>query len=419
MYSIAAIGIFGAVFGGALVAAAFGANPQFGTDSGAYWLAARQVASGNSPYTAAMLAGPFPAQGLDAYRYAPIFAQAFVPLSWLPLWAAKVVWLGVQFATLATALWISAAAGGTRDRFDRAISVGLAFTVFTPVFACLLQGNVEGPTALLLTVALLQGERIGAAAIALGAFVKLVPGLGLPALAARGRRGVLVFAGVSAVVIGPSLLLSPGAWRDFAVVVPNMFAGSAAYANNLAPAGALAADPAPGLLAVLILPLRLAFVGAALALLAASVWLARRRGGWPAALLAATVAAMLAPAAIWYHYTVLLLPFAFYAWARASERDRIGLLAGLAGLAFSVGWPLVFTIPSFLVFTGAGLRALWPKPTGEVEIAAPGAIAIPMTPPRSRLAGASNSFGYPEADGRATSEVGAAEMALEGGVEVK
>jgi hypothetical protein len=419
MYSIAATCIFGVVFGGAIAGAALGSNPQFGIDTGAYWLAAGNMASGHSPYTDAMLAGPIPAQGFDAYKYAPLFAQVLVPLSWLPLWVAKLVWLAIQIPTLAIALWVAAAAGGTRDRMDRAISVGLAFTVFTPTFACLLQGNVEGPVALLLTIALLQGEAAGGAAVALGTLLKMVPGLALPALAARGRRGVVAFTGVCAALTVPSILLAPGAWRDFAVVFPNMIVGSGAYRNNLAPAGALAADPSLAPLAALIVPLRVAFICAALVLLALSIWLARREGGWPAALLAGTVGAMLAPQAIWYHYTVLLLPFAFCAWSRASERDRLGLLAGLAGCALSVGWPLVFTIPAFLLFTGFGLHALWPSHVEAVEIVAPGRVGVLARRPRSGPAWASDAFGYPEADGRAASEVGAAEMALQGGVEVQ
>jgi Glycosyltransferase family 87 len=418
VYSIAAIAIFGVVFGGAIIAAALGSNPQFGIDFGAYWLAAGNMASGHSPYTPAMLAGPVPAQGLDAYKYAPLFAQMLVPLSWLPLWAAKLVWLAVQIATLVAALWIAARAGGTRDRGDRAISIGLAFTLFTPTFACLLQGNVEGPTALLLTVALAEGEGAVGAAMALAALLKLVPGLALPALVARGRRGVVVFAGVCTAFLVPSILLAPGAWRDFAVVFPNMIAGSGAYRNNLAPAGALAADPSLAPLAGLILPLRLAFVGAALVLLALSIWLARRRGGWPAALLAATLSAMLLPQAIWYHYTVLLLPFAFYAWSRASERDRLGMLAGLAGCALSVGWPLIFSMPTFLVFAGFGLHALWPSPVEAIDVVAAGRVGS-MVAPDSGPAWASDAFGYPQADRGASSQVGAAEVALEGGVQVK
>jgi hypothetical protein len=419
IYSIAAIAIFGAVFGGAIVAAALGSNPQFGIDFGAYWLAAGNMASGHSPYTPAMLAGPVPAQGLDAYKYAPLFAQVLLPLSWLPLWAAKLVWLAVQAATLAAALWIAARAGGTRNRVDRAIAIGLAFTVFTPTFACLLQGNVEGPTALLLTLALLEGEGAVGAAVALSTLLKLVPGLTLPALVARGRRGVVVFAAVCTTFVVPSILLAPGAWRDFAVVFPNMVVGSGAYRNNLAPAGALAADASLAPLAALITPLRLLFICSALALLVVSIWLARRRGGWPAALLAATVSAMLLPQAIWYHYTVLLLPFAFYAWSGASERDRLGMLAGLAGCTLSVGWPLIFSMPTFLVFTGFGLHALWPGPVEAIEVVATRRVGSMATVPDSGSAWASDAFGYPEAYGGAASKVGAAEVALEGGVEVK
>ncbi len=76
------------------------------------------------------------------------------------------------------------------------------------------------------------------------------------------------------------------------------------------------------------------------------------------------MASTLAPAAIWYHYTVALLPFAFFAWSRASERARIGMLAGLAGFVFAVYWPIVVSIPAFGLFTACGLSALWPPREG-------------------------------------------------------
>jgi hypothetical protein len=157
----------------------------------------------------------------------------------------------------------------------------------------------------------------------------------------------------------PSALLAPGAWRDYAVVLPNMLAGSVAYQNNLAPAGALVSDPGLAPYAGLAVPAHLLFVGAAVLLVVLSIWLARRPSGWPAALLAATVGSILAPGAIWYHYTVVLLPFVFYGWGRTSIRVRLGLLAGLTCFVFATMSPLV-SILAFATFTGFGLAALWP-----------------------------------------------------------
>jgi hypothetical protein len=160
------------------------------------------------------------------------------------------------------------------------------------------------------------------------------------------------------------MLFATGAWRDYATALPNILTGSAAYRNNLAPAGALLADPRFAPFVALATPSRVLFIGVAAFLLLLSIWLARRPGGWPAALFASVVAAILAPAVIWYHYTVVVLPFAFYAWSRASERDRLGLLAGLAGFVLAVAWPLILTIPAFGTFTWFGLHALWPTRQG-------------------------------------------------------
>ena len=277
-----------------------------------------------------------------------------IPLSWMPLWAAKFVWLGVQIAALASALWIAGRAGGARDRLDRAISIGLAFTVFLPVWAGLLQGNIEGPLALLLTLALVAGE--GTAVWPWPAVLSSRSFRDLPFRLSRpGPPGRLRLPDRRRRPHRPLDRPVAGGLVDFAVVLPNMLAGSAAYRNNLAPAGALVADPSLAPLAVLATPARLLFIGAAALLLGLSIWLARRKGGWPAALFAATVASTLAPAAIWYHYTVALLPFAFFAWSRASERARIGMLAGLAGFVFAVYWPIVVSIPAFGLFTACGL----------------------------------------------------------------
>jgi hypothetical protein len=105
------------------------------------------------------------------------------------------------------------------------------------------------------------------------------------------------------------------------------------------------------------------------------MYLARRPGGWQAALLAVAVASILAPANIWYHYTVVLLPFAFFIWPRASTRMRLGLMAGLAGFFLAIMSPVVATL-AFAVFTVIGLRALWPPPQAPAVPAAAEDLAV-------------------------------------------
>jgi hypothetical protein len=60
-----------------------------------------------------------------------------------------------------------------------------------------------------------------------------------------------------------------------------------------------------------------------------AAWLmARRAHVVPVAVTLGTVAMLLLPAAIWYHYLAVLLPLATVAWCRARPRTRALLLAG-------------------------------------------------------------------------------------------
>lgn len=364
VYACMVIGIFVLAFGGYMLVAAAANHVKLAGDFSDYWLAAGRMSGGHSPYAPAMLTGPIPAEGPDRFRYPPVFAQLLIPLSWLPESIAATAWLGVEVATLMLALYIAGEAGGVRSRWDRVIAAALALSLYLPVYNGLMYGNVEGPMTLLLALALVARERTAGIALAGAAVIKLVPGLALPALAARGRQALAGFVAATAVLVIPSVLVAPGAWRDYAVVLPNMLAGSVAYSNNLAPAGALASDPTLAQYAWLEVPARLLFVGAAAVLILFSIWLARRPGGWPAALLAATVGSILAPGAIWYHYSIVLLPFVFYAWGRCSIRVRLGLLASLVFFTLAPASPLISAL-SFATFTGFGLAALWPRPQSE------------------------------------------------------
>ncbi len=376
IYAGMVISLFLVAFIGALVTSASTNHIQMGGDFADYWLAAGRMAGGHSPYAPEMLVGPFPPQAPDRLRYPPAFAQLLIPLSWLPLPIATAVWLGIQIGTMALAFWIASRAGGTNNRLDRAIAIGLAFSLFLPIDDSLIHGNVEGPIALAWAVALAAGEANGGIALAVGAVIKVVPGLGFPAAVARGRRSAMGLVGGLAVLIVPSILLAPGAWRDYAVVVPNMIAGSSKFpTSSQSLPDALAADPGLGAFAAFATPARLVFIGAVAFLIVLSMYLARRPGGWQAALLAVAVASILAPANIWYHYTVVLLPFAFFIWPRASTRMRLGLMAGLAGFFLAIMSPVVATL-AFAVFTVSGLRALWPPPQAPAVPAAAEDLAV-------------------------------------------
>ena len=102
---------------------------------------------------------------------------------------------------------------------------------------------------------------------------------------------------------------------------------------------------------------------AAGACLLASIWLARRRGGMPAAVLLGTVAMLIIPGTLWLHYLVVLLPFAAMTWPRARAGIRGVLLASLVLVSvapFLDNPPLWVYLGTALSLTAAGW-ALWPR----------------------------------------------------------
>jgi hypothetical protein len=329
---------------------------QYGIDFADYRQAAQRLLAGESPYAPEMLQGPIPAQGQDRYRYPPLLVQVLVPLAGLPLSAAATIWLVVQGVLIYAAVWVAGSAGGSRPSLERVLWTGVAVTYFLPVFDTLWKGNVSGVVAFQVAV-LALGGRQGGASLATAILLKLTPAALLPAALVRGRRVVVGVAMAAAALVLASVLLSPAAWRDYAVVLPNLLAGSADYPGNLAPHVQLpralpALEPLAG-------PLRLVTLAAGLGFIGLSVWLARRRSAWQAAIVAGTAALLLLPAALWWHYLVVLLPLAALAWAPATPRVRAALLAGGAVISMALAW-LPMALAGSAVLVGAAFVALWP-----------------------------------------------------------
>ena len=354
------------LLGLALVRSATGVDGQTAIDFAAYHGAAQAMADGRSPYQAEMLEGPVPAQGRDAYRYPPTFAQLLMPLALLPLPLAAAAWFIAQAAAVLAAVWLAGSAGGARPSLERANWTGVAAVWFLPVFDSLWKGNVSGWLALATTLMLVGGASAGVAT-ALLTLIKLTPAaLLVPAVAGRTgvpRRGRLLIGAIAtAVGVGAvSVLLAPAAWMDFARALPNLTAGSADYLTNLAPATVISMRVAVP--AELVTLGHLATLGLAAALIAASIVLARRQGGWPAAVTSATAGSLLVPSAVWYHYLCVLLPLAAFAWPRATTMGRIGLVAGSALVFAGFGWWLPLALAGATVLVIATLVTLWPSPT--------------------------------------------------------
>jgi len=332
---------------------------QYAIDFGDYHVAAQRLAQGASPYAPEMLRGPVDAQGVDRYRYPPPLAQALEPLAGMDVRSAAAVWLLLQAVAVLAAVWMAARAGGARRSLETLLWCGAAATWFMPIFDTLWKGNVSGFLALAVAVAV-SGGAAGGVALALATLLKLAPIVYLPGLAGGPRRPLLAAGFTALAVVGVSVVLAPSAWSDYAVVLPNLLAGRADEVSNLAPsavAGRL------GLPEAFVSFVRLAALAAVVGCCGAAFLVAHRPRGVAASVALGTAAMLLLPAALWYHYLVVLLPLAACAWPGSTGRLRGALLAGALLVVAGIAW-LPAALLGGAVMLSATLLALWPRTSG-------------------------------------------------------
>ena len=172
------------------------------SDEHAYWLAARRLIEGQPLYDpAATIVTPY------AYLYPPPLAQALVPVAAVvPSWLFSVGWTVLMGLAL---FWLA----------GRDVLRALALVAFPPVAVEFWFRNVH----LFLAVLVVLGLRRASTAFAVGAAIKVSPGIGIPYLALRGQwRKAAIAAAVGAAMLTISVVLSPDAWRayvDFALSV--------------------------------------------------------------------------------------------------------------------------------------------------------------------------------------------------------
>ena len=170
---------------------------EVGADVAAYWNAAQRLRDGEQLYQAGA------ANASDLYRYAPWFAAAWMPLTYLPREAVTAAWVG---------LMIAAALASTIPLLFRGPTGWAAFAIFAPLQ---LQGAVFGNVQPLLVLVLLWGveRRAGPLWIAIAASLKAVPVVLALVYAGRGewRRAALSLA-LSVVLVLPALLFDLSAY---------------------------------------------------------------------------------------------------------------------------------------------------------------------------------------------------------------
>jgi hypothetical protein len=164
---------------------------DFGSDVAAYWGAAERIRAGGPLYVAGV------ANASDLYRYAPWFAYAWVPLTYLPRELVTAAWVG---------LMIVAAVASTAPLIRHGFAGTAAFALFAPLQV---EGAVYGNVQPLLVLILMWGveRRSGPLWIAIGASLKAVPILLALVYAGRGewlRAGLALL--LTALLVAPAFL---------------------------------------------------------------------------------------------------------------------------------------------------------------------------------------------------------------------
>jgi hypothetical protein len=314
------------------------AGDTLGYDFRAYHAAASRVLAGQPVYDLSYtMSGPF---GL--FYYPPTFLALALPFALLPVGAATWVWIAAMLAAFVAGIRVMPVAA--RTRWLVVMLAGLSW----PFVYGLKLGQV-GPL-LFLAFAVgwraLDRPRVLGVAGAIGAAIKIQPGLVL-AWAVATRRWGAVLAGAAtllALAAAVTALTGFGAWVDFVTIIgrvndpittPHNFTpGAVAYQLGLARDAAAAVQ----------------WVSTALVVVAI-VWAAFRRPA-VASYLALVVASQLLSPVLWDHYAVLLLiPVAWLL-----DRGHVwAMLVPLATSIFLVGvtpaavYPLSFALTLVVV----------------------------------------------------------------------
>jgi hypothetical protein len=136
--------------------------------------------------------------GVDAYLYSPAFAQAFIPLTWLPWLAFAGLWAALNLAALT---WMA----------GPAVAGLLLIVPGSPVIDEVGTGNIH----LMLGAAISLAFRWPATWV-LPLLTKVTPGIGvLWHAGAREWRSVAIAIGVTVGIVLVSFLLAPQLWFDW------------------------------------------------------------------------------------------------------------------------------------------------------------------------------------------------------------
>ena len=184
-----------AAVGGSLLAIIVATFWMLPNDNLAYWLAAQRLTAGEPVYVMGE-AGFAP----YAYHYPPPVAQVLAPLTVV---IPAVAYLVVYRALLLVATW---------ELAGRRFVPLLALVAFIPLAIELRFENVH----VLMALGIVLGLQRWPWLFAIGAIVKVSPGLGIVYLAIQRRwRDALIASVVGAVIVGVSFALDPSLWSSW------------------------------------------------------------------------------------------------------------------------------------------------------------------------------------------------------------
>jgi Glycosyltransferase family 87 len=343
-------------------------------DLGAYFLAARALADGESPYDAHVADRLAAAAGVEyhsPYIYPPLLALVLRPLASLPYTAAAAIWFALSAAALLAALSLLRPVVQLPWRLY--IWVCAAVFFLPPVHHTLQHGQITNFLLLLIAVGAVGSTR-GAACVGIAAALKVFPAM-LGAVYAVSRRlpalAAMFASGAALTLVAAAA--APAATADFFRRVAPRLSLERPLAPNNQSLNAVAARwfethwfvtpiiDAPGIGRVV------TYLGTT-AVIALTLWAlrpSRRSEGATEQLTAfslAVTATLIVTPIVWDHYYVLLLlPVAVLSQRLHDESIRLLLLGGVALLLAHRYWPLAFALKS-PVFMSAGLCgvvALW------------------------------------------------------------
>jgi hypothetical protein len=357
----AVVGIIGVIGWAALVALASRMlatqPPTAGFDLELLLEAGRRIAAGQSPYDPAIVGGAVVQAESLFYSYPPPVAQVMRLVAGLPTGLVLLGWgAAATAATASVAVLVARRLGWSGTAAAVALPTVAVLPFVFPFAIALLFGNLDAwfPAVygLLLVGALRpSGASARAAGIALGAatVAKLHPaslGVWFVLRGSAERRVAAVAAIAAVVIIGLSIAaggLDP--WRDYLAVVAAGSRADLLDGRNVGPAVQLALLTGASEGAV-----RVIQAAVSLGAIALTAWAALRRSDPVESLALAAVASLVTLPVTWFHYPVVLMPFAVAAVARSQaapaairRRTRLLIAAAVGVTVVAIGFaPLVW-----------------------------------------------------------------------------